>query len=400
MSEAFRSLGLPRWSPTRWLVDPVRDVPAPVRAALFNSLYGSIPIFLGGVFNTLFVSILVATRHPQPVFIGWAVAELVLAVIRLPVLILGRRAVRRGTPGPSDLYILLAVFWAASVGFGAFICMMSGDWVAATLACLSAAAMVGGICFRNYAAPRLVAVMIFLSLGPCMLAGILSREPILLVIVFQIPMYLFSMSRAAFGMNRMLVERMLAEIEKDRRSRHDSLTDLLNRAGLAEELHRRSVEGRLDDLAYFFLDLDGFKRVNDTLGHAAGDRLLAQVAGRLRASAGPDDIAVRLGGDEFLVLHRCAGRGAADAYATVLIRALSEKPYIVGDHGIEVGVCIGVALSREHGTTFQRLIEAADAALYHAKARGRCCHAIAAPGATVPPGRARQTPAIETRAAA
>ena len=70
---------------------------------------------------------------------------------------MGRRAIAQGRRGPSDLYILLALLWARSVGFGSLICLTSGDWVAATLACLSAAAMVGGICFRNFVAPRLAA---------------------------------------------------------------------------------------------------------------------------------------------------------------------------------------------------------------------------------------------------
>src|SRR3546814_10525043 len=78
-----------------------------------------------------------------------------------------------------------------------FISVLSGDWVAATLACLSSAAMVGGIAFRNFAAPRLVALMILLSLGPCAVGGAMSGQPILLVATFQIPFYLVSMTIAA-----------------------------------------------------------------------------------------------------------------------------------------------------------------------------------------------------------
>ena len=174
----------------------------------------------------------------------------------------------------------------ASVGFGGLICVLSGDWVAATLAFLSAAGMVGGICFRNFAAPRLAAVMIVLSLGPCAAGGILSGEPILMVTAVQIPFYLFAMSAAAFKLNRMLLERMESELEKDYRASHDGLTGLVNRAGLAAALERRTA-GEGEDVAYLFLDLDGFKRVNDTLGHSAGDRLLAEVAARLRGVAAP-----------------------------------------------------------------------------------------------------------------
>lgn len=389
MTRSASGLGLPQRHLTRWLVDPGRDVPDAIRAALFNSLYGSVPIFLGGIFNTLLVSGAIAARHPTTLFLAWAGAELALACVRLPVLIAGRRAIEAGRPGPSDLYILLALCWAASVGFGSFICLTSGDWVVATLACLSGAAMVGGVCFRNFAAPRLVAAMIFLSLGPCVAGGLLSGEPILLITSVQIPVYLATMSLAAFRMNRMLVERMQAELEKDLRVRHDALTGLMNRAGLAAELERRAESPDAAGVAYHFLDLDGFKRVNDTLGHGAGDRLLVEVAGRLRAATGERDIVARIGGDEFLIVSPGAEPRAARALGHRVIEALSAEPYVLGDRGVDIGVSVGIALSGDHGESFATLIEAADAALYQAKARGRsqCVLATAGPRLAAESGR-------------
>lgn len=369
---------LPRWSLTRWLVDPGQDVPEAVRISLFNSLYGSVPIFLGGVTNTLLVSTAIALRHPTALFIGWALAELLLALVRLPVLIAGRRAMGSGRRGPSDVYILLALCWAGIVGFGSFICLLSGDWVVATLACLSSGAMVGGICFRNFAAPRLAAAMILLSLGPCVAGGLLSGEPIMLVVTIQIPLYLFAMSGAAFRMNRMLIERTQAEMEKDHDARHDSLTGLMNRTGLAAALDDGGFAASEASIAYLFLDLDGFKRVNDTLGHAAGDQLLVEIAARLRATVAGGDVVARLGGDEFLVVSRCPDREAAAALGERLIVALSDQPYLIGDAGVDIGVCVGVALSREYGHGFVDLIEAADQALYQAKALGRSQCVVAA----------------------
>ena len=234
---------LPEGVLTRWLVDPGRPLPDSIRAQLFSSLYGSLPIFLGGVLNTLAVSTVIALRNPTPLFIFWASLELLLALVRTPVLILGRRAVAEGRRGPSDLYILLACLWAACVGYGCLISVLSGDWVASALAFLSAAAMVGGVCLRNFAAPRLVGVMIVLSLGPCSAAALASGEPILLVTAFQVPLYLYAMTTSAFRLNRMLIDRMEAERDQDHRARHDSLTDLLNRAGVAAELDRREAAG-------------------------------------------------------------------------------------------------------------------------------------------------------------
>ena len=97
------------------------------------------------------------------------------------------------------------------MGHGALISATSDDWMAATLSCLSVAAMVRGICLRNFAAPRLVAIMIFLSLGPCCIGAVLSGEPALLLTLIQIPFCLFAMSVAARKLNVMLISTMEAE---------------------------------------------------------------------------------------------------------------------------------------------------------------------------------------------
>lgn len=385
---------LPRGVLTRWLVDPGRPLPDSIRAQLFSSLYGSLPIFFGGALNTLAVSTAIAFRKPEPLFIFWAAMEFLLALVRTPVLIFGRRAVAEGRRGPSDLYIILACLWAGCVGYGCLISVLSGDWVASTLAFLSAAAMVGGICLRNFAAPRLAALMILLSLGPCAAAGLISGEPILMVTAFQIPFYLYAMTTAAFRLNRMTIERMEAELDKDHRARHDSLTGLVNRAGLAAEIERRAAGGEADEVAYLFLDLDGFKRVNDTLGHSAGDALLGAVADRLRAMVPDDDIAARIGGDEFLIVARCDGPADARAFGMRMIASLTGRPYLLGDRAVEVGASIGIALSAEHGSAFPTLIEAADAALYQAKARGRCQCVIATAGPRLATERGRRPHAM------
>jgi len=390
VTDQVRGAALPQGILTRWLVDPGRPIPDSIRAQLFGSLYGSLPIFLGGVLNTLAVSTAIALRNPEPLFIFWAMMELLLAIVRTPVLIHGRRAVAAGRPGPSDLYILLACLWAACVGFGCLICVLSGDWVAATLAFLSAGAMVGGICLRNFAAPRLAGAMIMLSLGPCTAAAFLSGEPLLIVTAFQVPFYLFAMTVAAFRLNRMTIERMEAELEKDYRASHDSLTGLANRAGLAAAIERRAAAGDTDEVAYLFLDLDGFKAVNDTLGHAAGDILLTAVAGRLLAVVPESDIAARIGGDEFLVVARCGTPAAARALGARLVGTLGDTPYLLDDRAVEIGASVGIALSAEHGSGFAGLIEAADGALYQAKARGRSQCVIATAGPRLAAARSRR----------
>jgi diguanylate cyclase (GGDEF)-like protein len=361
---------LPRWSLTRWLVEPGGDIPDSMRRTLLHSLYASLPIFAGGVLNTIAVSALIAARMQSTAAYVWVALELLLAAIRLPVLFAGRKAVANGRRGPTDLYISLAVFWAASVGYGTFMCLASGDWIAATLACLSAAAMVGGICFRNFGAPRLVAVMIALSLGPCAVAAALSGQPVLLLVMFQIPFYLVSMSAAAFHLNRLLVRTMRAEMINDHHARHDPLTGLLNRGGLARWAENRTA---LSDshLAVFYLDLDRFKSINDTLGHKAGDGVLVGVAERLQNLAAGSVQVARLGGDEFALVAEGLCRADADQFKRRISAAIGEQGYFVAGRTVHVGASVGVALSQEHGGELGLLLEVADMALNEAKSCSR-----------------------------
>lgn len=363
---------LPTWGLTRWLADAGDDVPAEIRVALIGGLYGTLPIFAGGVLNTMAVSLLIALRIPTLPFILWCAFETLCCVVRLAVLLVAQRRAARQQPTPTDLYLLLGIAWAGGVGFGTFISLTSGDWVAATLACLSAAAMVGGICFRNFGAPRMAGLMIFLTLGPCCFAAPFLGEPMMLIVFMQIPFYLYSMSRAGYRLNAMLVSTMRAEREHEFQASHDMLTGLSNRVGLSKALDAslaRPAEGQ--QLAVIYLDLDGFKAVNDTHGHMAGDRLLQLVSQRLRRLVRAGDLAARIGGDEFIVLSEQVGAAQLQGFGERLIRDISLPYELDNRYRVSIGASVGIALSPEHGTDMEALMNAADAALYQAKSTGK-----------------------------
>ncbi|KQP86569.1 diguanylate cyclase [Methylobacterium sp. Leaf113] len=362
-----RSFSLPSWRLTRWLTDAGPDVPLEIRAALIRSLFGTFPIFAGGVLNTIAVSTLVALRLPRPEFLIWCALEYTICLTRLVVLVIAHRAATARRRTPTDFYLVLGLAWAASVGYGTLISLISGDWVVATLACLSAAAMVGGISFRNFGAPRLAGAMIVLTLGCCCLAAPFTGEPILLITFLQIPFYLASMSAAGFRLNKLLVATMRAERENAFRAHHDILTGLPNRAGLAEAIEARGDAPK----ALLYLDLDGFKTVNDTHGHGVGDALLQSVADRLRAGTGPGDVAARLGGDEFVVLADGLAPSALIGFGEAIAARISEPYALEGGRTARIGVSIGIALAPEHGTDLPRLLSVADKALYEAKAQGK-----------------------------
>ncbi|MEU1973493.1 EAL domain-containing protein [Microbacterium sp. NPDC019599] len=155
---------------------------------------------------------------------------------------------------------------------------------------------------------------------------------------------------------------------------HDALTGLPNRAR-AVQLITAAMSGAAASgsrVALLFLDLDGFKRVNDTLGHDAGDDLLRVVAGRLRDNVRAGDIACRLGGDEFLILLAPLTEEAdAVAVAERLVPALAAPVAVADGQTAAVGVSIGVALSQGHETTPDMLLKEADQAVYKAKRSGR-----------------------------
>ena len=113
--------------------------------------------------------------------------------------------------------------------------------------------MVGGICFRNFGAPRLAGTMIVMSLGLCLPGAALAGEPLLFLVFAQAPMYLFAMTAAAFRLNKMLVATMRGERENDHRARHDALTGLQNRMGLADQVGARLTAVRRGELALIFV---------------------------------------------------------------------------------------------------------------------------------------------------
>lgn len=381
MNKDNQAYTLPRGKLAAWLLEAGDNVPYDIRVALAGSLFGTLPIFFGGVLNTIAVAWVLERRHPNTLFRIWLSVEIAVCLARFCVLVAARRRALKGQSTFTDIYVLLAATWGATVGYGTLVSVVSGDWVAATLSFLSAAAMVGGICFFNFGAPRLVAVMIFLSLGPCCVGALVSGEPVMLLTLVQIPFYLFAMSAAAWRLNGLLVSTMKAERANDFRARHDGLTGLLNRAGLfhAATQGQDGFEGIRSGVALLYLDLDGFKPINDAYGHEMGDRLLAQVAARLRELAGPAALVARLGGDEFAIVKSGFATSELGRFADRLILELSESFELGGETPVRIGVSIGIAIAANADSEIDGLLRAADKAMYAAKRQGKGRWSIVSP---------------------
>ena len=186
-----------------------------------------------------------------------------------------------------------------------------------------------------------------------------------------------SMAYAAVVITVGLADRTLqVRHERDhahRMAEFDALTGVLNRGGILKRLHEAWEAARRDGqtLAVLFLDLDHFKRINDTRGHAAGDACLRAVVGAIQEQLGASDRLGRYGGEEFLVVLRWVSAQVAQQVAERIVARAANLRVPIGDQPVELTVSIGVAVMQPDTPSPETLVECADTAQYRAKALGR-----------------------------
>jgi diguanylate cyclase (GGDEF)-like protein/PAS domain S-box-containing protein len=182
------------------------------------------------------------------------------------------------------------------------------------------------------------------------------------------------------GVSTDISERKALEEELERRASYDPLTGLPNRRtfvdrlGQALQRTKRGKEGR--KVGVLFMDLDGFKNVNDSLGHEAGDRLLVALAERLKNRLRSEDVLARFGGDEFAVLlEEAADASEAIRVAQRIAEALRE-PFTVNDHQVNLNTSVGITLGSAHTNDPEGMLREADVAMYRAKEQGPGRYAV------------------------
>lgn len=241
-------------------------------------------------------------------------------------------------------------------------------------------AYAAGMIVRVAVRPAVSTPQLAIALVPAILASLLRGGDLYLVLAgLQFTFLLAGLEMISY-LHRTILGRLMSRRELARRANHDDLTGLPNRAFMRTRLDRACEQATRDGAAFavLLLDLDGFKDVNDTLGHAAGDLLLREAARRMGAAVREPGFIARLGGDEFAAILPLSTDFASriDKLSTWLIRTI-ETPYVIDDVPVSVGVSVGATVLDCDNARPDRIISQADRALYIAKAAGRGCFRLA-----------------------
>lgn len=232
----------------------------------------------------------------------------------------------------------------------------------------------------RFSRTRLIALTIAVLIAPVTLGAqtALGLEPtIWAVVVFSVLTFLLVVARMNLSIEQIQAanaEVAAAQEELSHRAAHDPLTGLANRAQamrlVSGAMGRAQRSGAV--IGLLFVDLDGFKQVNDTLGHQAGDEVLCTVAQRMQEAVRSGDVVARLGGDEFVVLlEPLDEQPSAVLVAERIITVITEPMRLRSGHQARIGASVGLAISQDAGTDAERLLQEADLAVYRAKAAGR-----------------------------
>jgi len=307
---------------------------------------------------------------------AWFAADAALIVYRLYLSFRHDDGVRPPVEGREAVvgssFVLFLIF-----GVGCAACISTANPTLTLMAVVSVMGVFAGLVSRWAAFPRLALLTISLVGAPvCWALATLAGGGVWLAAV-QFALIGVTTGAQTIQNHHILVRMLRAEQRNWLMARTDLLTGLGNRAQLYEQLGgacqrlRAGPDDPATRFALLYVDLDGFKAINDTHGHAVGDKLLDRIGRHLAASLDGDDCAYRIGGDEFLIVVPGADAAHAERQAGEIMAAVGEAHDIGLPTRARVTASIGIALAPDDGCDAQLLIAHADRALYHAKRGGK-----------------------------
>lgn len=337
---------------------------------------------IGSLVNTVIVAlVLMKAFSPEALFV-WLFSAFLITVSRLVVH-------QHYMTNPSccsarawlNVHRLLTCFSGCMYGLLAIYFFSSGEPAYQALVIFlvggMAAAAVGthGVDITTYG------LFLITSVFPLIVRVLYEDAQIYTALALMLGMLMVVMMRAARQTGRIMLENIVLSDSLVYRATHDPLVGLLNREEFENFFNRRISTHRIS-AALIFIDLDNFKTLNDTAGHQAGDRALVAIGKIIRASIRREDIAARMGGDEFMVLLASATLDQAQIVAEKIRRKISDAQAWEAANVPRVGASIGIGYVRNQCVTYADLLAAADQACYQAKntGKGRICARRAATG--------------------
>jgi diguanylate cyclase (GGDEF)-like protein len=342
---------------------------------------------IGFGFLYFFVSALILLRWPDPAIFVMMLSAIAVTTVRVIVLDRYHRA-----GGAAQPIAAMALWERRYIGWSfAFASLLAGLnvrvlMVHEPLMLIGSISLVftfgAGVVSRTSCRPRACIASLLIAVIPTAAAMLwhattaseqrLHAEFFVLFALLLLAVLVMSVESVKHLYNAAM-EQLITKHDLAKLARYDALTGLPNRLMLRETFHAKLEEAKSTgtQLAIHYLDLDGFKAINDNHGHPVGDQLLREVARRLLTTIRTDDAAFRLGGDEFLLIQAGVNhRDEAELLARRVIKHLSE-PYVFGGVAMRISVSIGIAPTVGLGSELDELVTCADAALYRSKARGK-----------------------------
>lgn len=361
-----------------------------IRSQLIHILYSAMPQVVSSTLGVVLLSTVVWWGIPSLWTATIVVAAAIVAVVRLSILLAYRR--RNGdTPASPEeafhwewLYGVFSMTMALVLGAIVLTVFMFGDSGMQLLTAGIAVGICGGQSTTRVTCRAWIPIASgAIILGALTVSALVWNDPLSPLFAFFVVLYFYTYSEACRHSARTILGRLVAESELAGLARRDSLTGLANRMGFEEELERALLalsRNKGGSVSLLMLDLDGFKAVNDDLGHPAGDSVLREVADRLRKLSRNTDHLARLGGDEFaIVVSDRHDREGLATYARRLIAGIAE-PFDVAGQTARIGVSVGIGTAGAPGLRQpSELLAATDAALYEVKKGSKNDFAFAVP---------------------
>ncbi|MGC4250625.1 MAG: EAL domain-containing protein [Sphingobium sp.] len=361
---------------------------AEVEANLVKSLYASPASLMIGAVAGGALGLVIAWHTQKPEITTIAILICLVGLSRSISAVYFRRQLARQDLPTEPIwglaYELGAWLYAALLGTLAFgTLLLSHDASVHTLSVCLVAAYSGGIAGRNAGRIHIAIGQTCFALLPTCLGLVVAGGLGYGVLATMLFLMIFAMAEITRTTHRIVVEALQGKYEKtqlatkfERLARFDSLTGVENRMAMQTRLHEL-FDGRKPDqqpVAVFWMDLDRFKEINDSLGHIVGDQLLCRVAQRLSDALGARGYVARFGGDEFILICPGADRESAEQIADDVMAEFGCN-FDVGGYSLTITASMGIAVAPEDGRDDEELLQHADMALYQAKHAGRNRHA-------------------------